>query len=744
MNPTYLLVSLLATSMYASVAAQRGGRQRDASHQMPPGGMQGPPPGMPQERDQRPFDMDRDLSAVRVASEMGEATRAAVSPFAGDASLVIRITTLMSNAFFDALAPYHPTAVGIYSNIRRQPPEQSLTYRNKNIAIFYCSLRVLANAIPPQEGRFVKMLMDVGLDPEDTHESEHDPIGIGNLCGRKINEFRDQDGMNSKGDIITGRQNTKYNHEPFADYTGYQPVNPCFERGPKSNVVDPRRWQPNMVNRAGIRTCQKFVTPQHSRTKAYSYDDVNEFVSPPHGRLLEGPEGYAKYKETTDEVLKISATLDDTKKMAAEFFDDKLLSIGYATFGVFETRNLTLDDFVFLEALTNIAAFDTTIAVWKEKYRWDAVRPFTAIPYLYGEQLLSTHARNFGVVHDLPASAWDSYMPVADHPEYPSLSASVCAAHAEVSRAFLGDDKTRLEPFLFIKGNSRREFGQTPSRNISLGFETWTDFELTCGRSRLYGGLHFLDAIEEGNRLGNKIGKIVVEFIKSHINPDPAAASIPLSAQILSTQGFNAGGAQGTFSSPRGQGQSGQGAQGFSGAQGQRGQAAQGFGGAQGQRGQAGQGFGGSQGQRGQAGFGGAQGQQGFGGNQQSFGQAQPTQNFASLSIGGNQLVGTPSSGFGRASQAQAQPSQPLRELPRRQPLAAAVPAVPAAPTGFLAGHPGFAAAAYQPFPTPHAFPATPVAGVTPHPGIAHGAIVPQTPNPYAQHYGYAATVGKK
>ena len=101
---------------------------------------------------------------------------------------------------------------------------------------------------------------------------------------------------------------------------------------------------------------------------------------------MEGPEGYAKYKETTDEVLKISATLDDTKKvkffiyphlkndkmnqsfhivlylsltydsiqMAAEFFDDKLLSIGYATFGVFETRNLTLDDFVFLEALTNI------------------------------------------------------------------------------------------------------------------------------------------------------------------------------------------------------------------------------------------------------------------------------------------------------------------------------------------------------------------------------------------------------
>ena len=63
----------------------------------------------------------------------------------------------------------------------------------------------------------------------------------------------------------------------------------------------------------------------------------------------------------------------------------------------------------------------------------------------------NSHARHFGIVHDLPASAWDSYMPVADHPEYPSLSASVCAAHAEASRSFLGSDKTGLEPFLFVK-----------------------------------------------------------------------------------------------------------------------------------------------------------------------------------------------------------------------------------------------------------------------------------------------------
>ena len=47
-------------------------------------------------------------------------------------------------------------------------------------------------------------------------------------------------------------------------------------------------------------------------------------------------------------------------------------------------------------------------------------------------------------------------------------------------------------------------------------------FELTCGSSRLWGGVHFVDAVEEGNRIGNEIGKIAVNFVRKHINPqDP-------------------------------------------------------------------------------------------------------------------------------------------------------------------------------------------------------------------------------
>ena len=89
----------------------------------------------------------------------------------------------------------------------------------------------------------------------------------------------------------------------------FQPVNPY------DKIVDPRRWQPNVNDLNGVFTIQKFVTPQHGFTKAYSYDDVNQFVSKPHGRLLEGPQGKDLYKRTTDEVIAISAALTDEQKV---------------------------------------------------------------------------------------------------------------------------------------------------------------------------------------------------------------------------------------------------------------------------------------------------------------------------------------------------------------------------------------------------------------------------------------------
>ena len=93
------------------------------------------------------------------------------------------------------------------------------------------------------------------------------------------------------------------------------------------------------------------------------------------------------YKETTDEVIRESANLNDEKKLKSEFFEDKARSILGSIYYTVKRRNLGIDEFVNMELMSNMAIFDTMIIVWKEKRRWDAVRPFSAIRYLYQDQV---------------------------------------------------------------------------------------------------------------------------------------------------------------------------------------------------------------------------------------------------------------------------------------------------------------------------------------------------------------------
>lgn len=66
-----------------------------------------------------------------------------------------------------------------------------------------------------------------------------------------------------------------------------------------------------------------------------------------------------------------------------------------------------------------------------------------------------------------------SCMNVADHPEYPSASASFCAAQAVAARKVFNSDKLNYT-FQYPAGSSRIEPGFTPSKDTELHFDTWT------------------------------------------------------------------------------------------------------------------------------------------------------------------------------------------------------------------------------------------------------------------------------
>ncbi|MCW8107160.1 vanadium-dependent haloperoxidase [Alteromonas ponticola] len=434
-----------------------------------------------------------------------------VSPGAGDATLVLRNTILVTNAWFDAIAPYHPTAIGIYSQFDHRMTES--TNREKNIAILYASYHVMLSLQPQRMQTWRAMLEDLGLDPDLDTDDTSTPEGLGIVAGKNVVFNRQNDGMNQLGNIAADGEEAKYNPVPYLDYTGYSPKNS------PTLLLFPSKWQPALVSSGtGLFKAQHFVTPQLKNVTPYSYKNPRKFRAPKptNSNVI----NWAGYIEQAQQVLYFSANLTEEQKMKAEFFDNKFRSLGFSAVQAAQLYNLNLMDFVHFDFLVNVAAFDTSIAIWQEKYRHDAVRPFSAIGYIWGDKHVSSWGGpRQGTVIDMPANQWKSYMPVADHPEYPSASASFCAAHAIAARKYLGSDNLNWT-IPIPQGSSVVEPGFSPAADTELYFDTWTDFSNDCGDSRVWAGVHFPDAVPSGQKIGREIGGIAYDFVMGHINGD--------------------------------------------------------------------------------------------------------------------------------------------------------------------------------------------------------------------------------
>jgi hypothetical protein len=67
-------------------------------------------------------------------------------------------------------------------------------------------------------------------------------------------------------------------------------------------------------------------------------------------------------------------------------------------------------------------------------------------------------------------------------------------------------------------GSSVIEPGVTPATDITLGpWATFTEFEQTCGLSRVWGGVHFLSSLSAAQEMCRPIGDLAFEFVDRHI-----------------------------------------------------------------------------------------------------------------------------------------------------------------------------------------------------------------------------------
>jgi membrane-associated phospholipid phosphatase len=147
-------------------------------------------------------------------------------------------------------------------------------------------------------------------------------------------------------------------------------------------------------------------------------------------------------------------------------------------------------------ALVNFALADGYIAGFHAKYLYRFWRPYTAIR----KAAEDGNGKTKTDPQWLPLQAPAFFIPPV--PDYPSTHSVLGAAAAEVLIQNFGD-RVRFEASsTTLPGKNRR-------------FDCLSEAALENGMSRVYGGIHFLHAVEDGLQLGKGIGRSV-----SHLLPE--------------------------------------------------------------------------------------------------------------------------------------------------------------------------------------------------------------------------------
>jgi hypothetical protein len=288
-------------------------------------------------------------------------------------------------------------------------------------------------------------------------------------------------------------------------------------------VVDLNRWQPLRVpDGHGGSAVQRWTTPHWGRVIPFAMTSGAQF------RPVAAPAAYPseQYRQQALQILQYSADLTDGQKVISEYWADdagterhpghwsRLAQLVAARDGYDLDANVKLF-FVLVNAL-----FDAGIAAYDAKRAFDAVRPITAIHYLFGGLTVRAWAgprRGTGL---LAGRDWLPYQVATvvtpAFPEYVSAHSTFSAAAAEALQRVTGGDAIGAS-YTFPAGASLVEPHTTPRRPVTLTWPTFSAAADQVGMSRRYGGIHFEAADLAGRAIGRQVGALAWARAQAHV-----------------------------------------------------------------------------------------------------------------------------------------------------------------------------------------------------------------------------------
>ena len=251
----------------------------------------------------------------------------------------------------------------------------------------------------------------------------------------------------------------------------------------------PGSWEPTPPGFAS------YLLPLWGHVTPFALPNVVD-VRPPGPPALTSERWAAEYNEVKALGAAVGSTRTDEQTRIALFWADGAGTETPPGHWNHIARDLgsllgnTLEQNARLFALLNLAMADAAICAWDAKYAFNFWRPVTAI----------RHGDSDGNPNTVADATWSSFIATPPFPDYVSGHSTFSSAAATVLARFYGTDDIAFDT------------GSDALPGVYRVFGSFSEAAAEAAVSRLYGGIHFRSANDDGRASGVAIG----EYVSTH------------------------------------------------------------------------------------------------------------------------------------------------------------------------------------------------------------------------------------
>ena len=243
------------------------------------------------------------------------------------------------------------------------------------------------------------------------------------------------------------------------------------------------------------------IEPHWKEIRTMVLDSSNQFQPKPP-LAFDLSEG-SPFQKQLMQVFNVTNELNDEQLEIAKFWDCNPYVTHHRGHAMFATKKITpgghwigitavttrqaqstFDETINAYANVSIALFDAFISCWDEKWNTLVVRPETLINQYYDEE-------------------WLPLLQTPPFPEYTSGHSVISRAAAVILTDLYGDNFAFTDTTEVLYGLPERKYNSFIHASEEAAI------------SRLYGGIHYMMAIEEGVKQGQAVGEYIVNQIQT-------------------------------------------------------------------------------------------------------------------------------------------------------------------------------------------------------------------------------------